>query len=448
MKVDVEQVDACVRRLNIEVPADRVGREFNSFYRDLQKRVKIPGFRQGKVPRRVLEKHYGPSVEQEVIQKLVPDVLSEALTQEGINTIGQPSIDQIDLHKDEPLRFVATAQVLPDITIADYTDWQFERRLMAIEDSHIDNRLEQLRERHAELHTISDRALAEGDHAIVNYQGILEGELLEGGTGNNVTLELGAERFLPEIEQGLVGKEQGAELSIPVSFPADYNDTTLAGKTLDFQVTVLEIKEKVLPELDDEFASAFEEEETLEALRTRVRSELEEAVREQAKGAVQQDILVKLVEENPVDVPEILIHEHMRQLHLQQRRQETGQDPQEEDLQVDPHSLHDIYGDQALKAVRGQVILHHIEEELGVTITEDEVDDEVADLASRLAQNPEALKHSMERNGSLDGMRGRLRERKVFDALMETMKINDTILSEAELAAINEDESTTPPEEG
>lgn len=450
MKVDVEQVDACVRRLMIEVPADRVGRELNTLYRDLQRRVKIPGFRPGKVPRRILEQHYGDSVKQEVIQKLVPDVLSEALTETGLNTVGQPSIDQIDLHKDEPLRFIATAQVLPDFTVKAYQDWQFERRIVAVEDVHIDRVLEGLRERHAELHTVSGRPLAEGDHAIINYDGTLDGVPLEGGSGTNVTVEIGAGR-LPEIEQGLVGLEQGAETSIPVSFSEDHPDSSVAGKTVQFHATLVEIKEKVLPELNDEFASAYEEEETLEALRERVRGELEDSMRQRADNAVQQEILTKLVAENPVDVPEALLHEQMRQLYLRQLRQETGQEPREEDYRVDPHSLHEAYGEPALDAVRGQVILHHIEEELGISVTPDEVDAEVAYLASRMAQNPEALKRSMEQNGSLDAMRAHLRERKVFAALMETMQIHDTIVSEDELAAADateEEAATALPEEG
>jgi trigger factor len=451
MKVDVEQVDTCVRRLMIEVPADRVGRELNTLYRDLQRRVKIPGFRPGKAPRRILEQHYGDSVKQEVIQKLVPDVLSEALTETGLNTVGQPSIDQIDLHKNEPLRFVATAQVLPDFTVNDYQGWQFERRIMAVEGVHIDRVLEGLRERHAELHTVSDRALAAGDHAIINYDGTLDGVPLEGGSGTNVTVEIGVGR-LPEIEQALVGLEQGAETSIPVSFPEAHPDLSVAGKTVQFHATVVEIKEKVLPDLDDEFARAYEEEDSLEALRERVRGELEESMRQRADNAVQQEILAKLVAENPVDVPEALLHEQMRQLYLRQRRLETGQEPREEDYRVDPHSLHEVYGEPALEAVRGQVILHHIEADLGIGVTPEEVDAEVVGLASRMAQNPEALKRSMEQNGSLDAIRAHLRERKVFAALMATMQIHDTIVSEDELAAAGDpteaDAATALPEEG
>ena len=137
MKVDIEQVDTCVRRLTIEVPADRVDREFNTLYTNLQKRVKLPGFRPGKVPRHILENYYRQSIKEEVLKQLVPNVLSEALTQEGLHSVGQPQIDAIDLDTNQPLRFVATAQIIPDFTLGDYSDWRFERRIPAVEEQHI-----------------------------------------------------------------------------------------------------------------------------------------------------------------------------------------------------------------------------------------------------------------------------------------------------------------------
>jgi trigger factor len=320
-----------------------------------------------------------------------------------------------------------------------------------VQEAHIDKALEGLRERHAELHTVSGRVLAEGDHAIINYPGTIEGSPLAGGSGTTVTVEIGAGR-LPEIEQGLVGLEQGAETSIPVLLSEDHPDPNMAGKSVEFHATVVEIKEKVLPELDDEFASAYEDATTLAALRERLRGELEASVRQNADNVLQQEILAKLVAENPVDVPEALLHEQMRQLYLRQRRHETGQEPREEDYRVEPHSLHEVYGEPALDVVRGQVILYHLEKNLGVRVTPDEVEAEVVSLASRMAQNPEALKRSMEQNGSLDAMRAHLRERKVFEALMETMQIHDTIVSEDELAAAGEvtggDAATALPEEG
>jgi len=434
VKVDVEQVESCVRRLTIEVPADRVGREFSARYRDLQKRVKVPGFRPGKVPRRILENHYRHAVEQEVLQELVPVALSDAMTQEGISPIGQPHIDEVNIQQGEPLRLVATAQVLPEFEVGDYHDWQFERRIMQIEPSHIDRHLEQLRELHAELHTVAGRPIAEGDHAMINYQAMLDGAPMPGGAGTNVPLEVGADRFLSEIEQGLVGMQQGDEKIIPVTFADDYREETLAGKTVDFQVSVVEIKEKILPELDDDFARSYEEEETLEALRERARKDLETTAQQDADTALRREVLAKLVASNPIEVPDILIQEHLRQLYLYHRRLETGQEPSHEDMHVDVEPLREAFGEQALESIRGQIILNRLETALGVTVTSDEIDAEVASMAAHTAQNPGALKQQLERSGGLDTIRGRLQERQVFQALIDTMQITDRVVSEAELA--------------
>jgi len=441
MKVDVEQVESCVRRLTIEVPADRVGREFSARYRDLQRRVRIPGFRPGKVPRRILENHYQHAVEQEVLQGLVPDVLSEAMIQEGIAPIGQPQIDEVNIQQGEPLRLVATAQVLPEFEVGDYRGWAFERRIMQIEPSHIDQHLEQLRERHAELHTVTDRSIVEGDHAMINYQAMLDGELMADGAGTNVPLEVGAGRFLPEIEQGLVGLKQDDETSIPVTFAEDYREASLAGKTVDFQVQVVEIKEKILPELDDDFARSYEDEDTLEALRERARNELEEASRQSADNTLRQEVLAKLVASNPIEVPDILIEEHLRQLYLYQRRLETGREPTHEDMHVDVEPLREAFGDQALESIRGQVLLNRLEKDLGVTVSPEDVDAEVTSMAERMAQNPGALKQQLERSGGLDSIRSRLQERQVFQALTDAMQITDRVVSEAELAPAESENS-------
>ncbi len=444
MNVDVEQVESCVRRLTVEIPADRVGREFGARYRDLQKRVKVPGFRPGKVSRRILENHYRHAVEQEVVQNLLPDALSEAMTQEGIAPIGQPQIDEVNIQEGESLRFVATAQVLPEFEIGDYRGWQLERRIMQIEPSHIDRHLEGLRERHAELHTVSERAIAEGDHAMIDYQGMLDGMPMEGGTGSNVTLEVGAGQFLTEIEQGLVGLSQGDERSIPVTFAEDYREASLAGKTIDFQVSVVEIKEKILPDLDDDFARSYEEADTLEALRERAREELEEAAWQSADNTLRQALLAKLVASNPIDVPDILIQEHLRQLYLHQLRMETGREPTQEEMHVDVEPLREAFGDQAIETIRGQVLLNRLEADLKVTVTPEDIEAEVVSMAERMAQNPGALKQQLERSGGLDSIRGRLQERQIFQALLDTIHIAERFVSEAELAPETSEAATEP----
>jgi trigger factor len=430
MKVEIEQVAACVRRLTIEVPADRVNNEFNTIYSDLQQRVRMPGFRQGKVPRRLLESHYRQTVEQEVLRKLVPEALSEALIKESVASVGEPQIDQITLTRGQPLRFVATTQVLPEVALSDYQGWEFTRRIPEVTEAQVDRAVESVRARHAILQTVEGRAVQAGDVAIVDYTGFLDGQAVPGFTGSKVSIEVGSGQFLPELEHGLVGMAQGGAKSIAVQFPEAFHNQALAGKAGHFDVVVTEIKEKHLPDLDDDFArGAYDDVDSLAALRVKVRQELEKAARQRADAAVQHDILARLVAEHPLEVPEVLLNEELRRAYLQQRRQETGH-LTEADYQVAPESLREPFGDQALEAVRGQLILRHIASEAEMTVEAQEVEAEVAALAARTAQNPEALKRTMERNGTLSTLEAGLLEAKVFAKLMADMQITDTIVSE------------------
>lgn len=431
MKVEIEHVATCVRRLTIEVPADRVNNEFNAIYGDLQQRVRMPGFRQGKVPRRLLESYYRQTVEQEVLRKLVPDALSEALIKESVASVGEPQIDQIALVKGQPLRFVATTQIIPEFTLADYHGWQFERRIPEVTEPQVDQALETLRSRHAILQTVEGRAAQDGDVVIIDYAGFLDEQPIPGFTGTKVAVEIGSGQSLPEIEQGLLGMVQGSAKAIAVHFPEDSRHPTLAGKIGQCRVVVTEMKAKHLPDLDDDFArGAYDDVDSLAALRVKLRQELAKAARQRADAAVQYEILARLVAEHPIEVPELLLNDELRRTYLQYKRQERGGQLTEADYQVAPESLREPFGAQALEAVRGQLILRHIATEAEITVEPAEVEAEVVSLAGRTAQNPEALKRTMERNGTLRALEAGLLEAKVFAKIMADMQITDTITSE------------------
>jgi len=431
MKVEIEQVATCVRRLTIEVPADKVNHEFSAIYNDLQQRVRMPGFRQGKVPRRLLESYYHQSVEQEVLRKLVPEALSEVLMKENVASVGEPQIDQIALVKGQPLRFVATTQVIPDFTLTDYQGWQFVRRIPEVTEAQIDQVLENMRARQAILQAVEGRAVREGDVVILDYPGSLDGQPIPGFTGTKVSIEVGSRQSFPEIEQGLVGMEQGSEKVIPVHFPEDFRNAAVAGKVGQCRVVVTEIKEKHLPDLDDDFArGVYDDVDSLAALRTKVGQELEKVARQRADAVVQQEILTQLVVAHPIEVPEVLLNEELRRAYLQHKRQGNEGQLTEADYYVAPESLREPFGEQALESVRGQLILRHIAAAAEITVDATEVETEVAALAARTAQNPEALKSTMERNGTLRALEASLVEAKVFAKIMVDMHIADIIVSE------------------
>ena len=443
MKVEVEQTNPCERRLTIEMPVERVQREMNAIYGGLQKRVKVPGFRQGKVPRSILENHYHHSVEQEILQKLIPEALSEAMTQENLQAVGEPQIDHVDLAKDRPFQFVATTQIIPEIVLSDYNSWTFTRHVPPVTDEQLEQAMQQLRERHAELRTVSGRAVHEHDFVIANYQGTFEGTDIPAIHGTNATLEVGAGQVLPEIEQGVVGMMEGEEKNIPITLPEDYRDDALAGRIIEIRLTVVELKEKVLPNLDDEFARAYEDADSLDFLQERLRSDVEAAIGERADAEVRADILKRLVDENTFDVPEVLVHDQMRRAYLQGIRAVKGGQLDEADFNVDVASMDETFSTQACEMVRGQLILRHIGAQAGITVTPEEVDAEIARLASRMAQNPEALKQTLQRNGTLVGIENGLQDDKIFASILADVQVSD---SAAERATTTETSAVSPSE--
>ena len=443
MKVEVEQTNPCERRLTIEMPVERVQREMNAIYGGLQKRVKVPGFRQGKVPRSILENHYHHSVEQEILQKLIPEALSEAMTQENLQAVGEPQIDHVDLAKDRPFQFVATTQIIPEIVLSDYNSWTFTRHVPPVTDEQLEQAMQQLRERHAELRAVSGRAVHEHDFVIANYQGTFEGTDIPAIHGTNATLEVGAGQVLPEIEQGVVGMMEGEEKNIPITLPEDYRDAALAGRIIEIRLTVVELKEKVLPNLDDEFARAYEDADSLDFLQERLRSDVEAAIGERADAEVRADILKRLVDENTFDVPEVLVHDQMRRAYLQGIRAVKGGQLDEADFNVDVASMDETFSTQAREMVRGQLILRHIGAQAGITVTPEEVDAEIARLASRMAQNPEALKQTLQRNGTLVGIENGLQDDKIFASILADVQVSD---SAAERATTTETSAVSPSE--
>lgn len=431
MKVDIEQVATCVRRLTIEIPAERVNRELSAICNNLQKRVKIPGFRQGKIPRSILENYYRQTIEQEVLQRLVPEALSEAFLKESVQTVGEPHIDQIALAKDQPLRFVATTQIIPDFSVPDYHGWQFERRIPEVTEAHIEEGLQNLRERHAELQTVEGRPVGPHDFVIMDYSGMIEGHAASGLSGTNASFEISAGQLIPEIENALLGMSQGEERTVDVTFPAEYRDGALAGKTVHFQLKLVEIKEKVLPNLDDDFAHT-ENMDSLEALRGRVREEIGRVMEQRADAVLRREVLARLVESVSFEIPEVLLQDQLHRLYDQQQRLATGQEPADHQHDLDFAALEEAFGDKAREAVRGQLLLRRIGTDAGIAVSRKELDAEVASLATRTAQNVEALRKAMERNGSLHSLEASLWEQKIFAEILSHLEIADKFIKNDE----------------
>src|SRR5919108_1652918 len=255
MKVEVHELGVCTRQLEIEIAPESVKKELDQAYRELAKKVSIRGFRKGKVPRPVLERYHRSSIEDEVLQKLIPSSFQQAVKEQGLRAVGQPKVDDIKLDAEKVLRFTATVEVLPDIALQAYGSWKLTKEVREVTDADVDRELEELQNRHASLVSIDeDRPVQEGDYVLISFEGFRDGQPVPGSKAENYALVVGSKAVVESVERGLVGMRKGESREIPVQFPETYQNRSMAGHEVVFHVTVNEIKERVLPALTDDFA--------------------------------------------------------------------------------------------------------------------------------------------------------------------------------------------------
>src|SRR5438874_255824 len=273
MKVAVEAMTGCKRRLAVEAPSDVVQQEWEKAYGRVQKQARLPGFRKGHVPRSLVKVHFADEVRREVAEHLIPDVYRQAVTEAQLDPVDEPDLQDVKLEEGAPLSFVAVVEVRPDIALGDYRGVEVEHATSPVGDEQVGEALEHMRERHAEFRTV-DRAAAPGDLVIVDYTLAPEGH--DATSANGYQFLVGGGDVLPEIDQAVVGMRAGEERNVPLRFADDHRMESLRGKSGTADVKLVEVKEKLLPDLDDEFAKALGGDfETLEAVRAETRKQLE-----------------------------------------------------------------------------------------------------------------------------------------------------------------------------
>jgi trigger factor len=262
--------------LEIELPAERLGRAIDDAVRRMSRRTRVPGFRPGKAPRPLLERHLGPGVVlDEAVEHLVQDAYAEALVKEGILPLTNANVEIVEAEEGKPVRFKATVQVRPEVELGDYKHFKFSPEIESIDEARVDHVLEELRDQNATLTAVEGRGAKDGDYAVISFAGSRDGAAFEGGTSERMPLILGQERLIPGFEANLLGLEVGGTTEFLITFPEDYPETGLAGQQAHFTVELRELREKVLPELDVDFVGTLGDFADIEALRTDIKTRLE-----------------------------------------------------------------------------------------------------------------------------------------------------------------------------
>ncbi len=423
MKVDIQEISAVKKALHVEVPLDVVARHFAQAYNDLNRRVRLPGFRPGKAPRSLLENRYGGAVVEDVVKSLVSEYYPQAVRQAGLQPVQFPSIDRVDVKEGAPFSFVATVEVRPTIVLGDFGSIEIHRRASTISEDEVEKTLAILADQNGELVAApEEKKAAAGDYVIIDFAGTADGRPIENGRAEGFLVQIGSNSLLPDFENQLVGLARGAESKIRVTYPADSSNPKLAGKEAFFSVTVREIKEKKIPPIDDDLARDLGE-ESLGTLKEKIRARLIDQKRRDEERAQKNQAIDQMVKMHTFEIPASLVeHEvHAMVERIASRLAAEGiREP------VDAEGLAKEYRPAAESRVRATFLLSAIAEREGLKVSDEEVEEEIRRSAQSVRIKPEEAKRVIVRQeGSLEGLRTRLCEEKAVALLLSKARYKD-----------------------
>jgi trigger factor len=437
-------------QLEIEVPPIEVDRHFATAYRHVAERTKVPGFRPGKAPRHVIDRFVGRgTVIAEAIDHLVSDAYDSALDQTTIIPIDQPEvdIDPAGVAEGQPVRFTATVAVRPDVTLGAYHDYPFGLEPVSVTEDQVEAVVTDLREQQATLRPVDDRTAHKGDVAAVKFAGTIDGEPFEGGSADRLPLVIGEDRMIPGWEDNLVGMAIDEQKGFDIGFPDDYRVEDLRGKQAHFEVTLLDLRERLLPDVDDEFARSVGEVETVEELRTEIRDALERRGADEARHSFADRIIDFAASNATVELPEVMVANEIEIMRDELRNrlaaQRIGLDQYLALAKQTPEELATELREPAARRVKVLLVLSAIAEKEGIDASPEEVQAEIDDQLARYSNDPKLADYLTSRRGR-SYLRMTLRNRKLVDTLIERALGTDASAAPASASASEEAPAPTP----
>ena len=425
---------SCKREIELEIPAENVTKATEKVARDLARVARIPGFRPGKAPVTLIRRRFAGDIQGEVLQSLVPEYLEKALDEKKLVPVTRPEVDQVEFKEGEPLKFRAVFEVLPEFELSNYKGLEIQVDAVEAGQAQVDKVVEEMRERAATFVPVEGRAAKDGDFALIKLSGMPEG----GGDpveADNIMCHIGAEETLESFTENLRGANPGETKKFQSKYPDDYPDQKLAGKTYDYSVEVLAIKEKKLPEVNDEFAKDAAGEASgvtaVAELRKKILENLEAAKEEQQSSQAREKILEALVKKHDFPVPEALV-EHQMDVRLERTvRSLTAQGVDPRAVNVDWVSLRRRQHDRAVDDVKAELLLDRIADAEKTEATDEDVEKEISALAERSGESATALRARLTKQGALDRMKSKLRSDKTIEWLYRNTRIETTAKREA-----------------
>ena len=406
------------REIQVEIPASEVTRETETLIQKYQKLARIPGFRRGHVPPSVIRQRFSQDIKNDVVDTLVPRYFRKEADKLGLVPVSQPRVTDLHVHDGEPLRFKASFEIMPTIRAEGYRELRAEKPAISVTDEEVEESLKGLQEQHAAFTSVEGRALADGDFAQVS----LDGEPKDGEGKpvhmDDILVEIAGKNTMPEFTSNLRGASTGDERRFDVQYPEDSSDKRLAGKTFTYTVRVHGIKQKSLPELNDQFAKELGEFANLDEVRKRIREGMEAERKHNAERESKDKLVAELVKRNEFEVPEALV-ERQVDIRLERGlRALTAQGMKAEEIKkMDFNRLRAGQHEQALQEVKASLLLDRIAEEEKIEVSDAEIDREIEALAKQSKQTSEEIRARLTRDGALDRIRNRIRSEKTLDFL-------------------------------
>ena len=425
MNVKVEALSSVKKKLSFEVPAERVDAEIDKVYQKIAKTAKVKGFRPGKVPQTILEQYYAPKMQEEVLTRLINDSYFKALSEHKIPAVSDPEIFESAVpERGVPFTYEAHVEVKPDVEAKDYSGLSLKKEKLVVDDKVISERLEEMRNSRSQLNVAPRDNAQSGDFVTIDFEGFVDGEPFKGGSSKDYVLELGSNSFIPGFEDQVVGMARGESGEVKVMFPEDYGNKELAGNPATFSVTIKEIKEKVIPALDDEFAKELGL-ESLAELKASVKENHEQQERSRVESDLRERLIGAIIERNPVEVPESMVASQLDYMLENIQRRMQGQGMTLQMLGMTDDSFKQMYRQTALRQVQGNLVLESVAQQEGLKVDDGEMDSKLEEIAAMANAPIDAVKKYYDSPAAHQDLTAQILEEKAIELLLSKATIEE-----------------------
>jgi trigger factor len=426
MKIDIDELNPVQRKVRVELPVETVASEFSRAYKNLGRRVRVKGFRTGKIPRSVLQGIYGDEVKGEVRSHLVEESLGKIIRERGLQIVSRPEIEANDLSEGGGFSFSAVFEIKPEITVRDYLSIEVEKVKLSITDAQVEEALQRLQESHARLELVGNRDVVQkGDFVTLDFNGSLEGKPFAGGKGENYTLEVGAGQALPQFDDAVTGLQLGAPQNVQVKYPENYPNNEIAGKVVDFSLVAREIKQKVVPALDDEFAKDHGECASLDELRDRIRERLMGELKRYQDEDLKEKIISGLIDAHSFAAPPSMIERQTRYLMERYQNQISSQAGADGAAAPPVEEAKKTMEARAMRQVQATLLVEKIAQLEKIEITDKEVQERVDSVARAASERAKTVREFYARPEARDELRAQLVFDRTVDFLLERARIKE-----------------------